>query len=215
MATLDSGGDDLTPGDEPVLLVHGYGDTGQTPWWGTLERYFHRLGYDERRVSTLSFGPLLGTTLWSPRHYARLIGRRVEELRDRHDSRVDIVAHSMGGLGARWYVEREGGAANVDDLVTLGTPHRGTDLAYMHLFTPGGRAMMPDSDLLSTLNERAPPRGVSYTAVWSDDDGLIRPGRSAALPFEATNVTNVRVSGPGHMSLVSDRTVFERYAALL
>ena len=24
---------DVTRGDEPVLLVHGYGDTGAAPWW--------------------------------------------------------------------------------------------------------------------------------------------------------------------------------------
>ncbi len=198
-----------------MLLVHGYGDTGGSPWWSTLQRYFREAGYDRERISTLSFGAIPGTTLWSPRQYARTIGRRIERLRDRFDSRVDVVAHSMGGLGARWYVEHEGGAGNVDDLVTLGTPHQGTSLAYTQLFTPGGRAMVPDSDLLTELNGRKPPRGVSYTAVWSDDDGLIRPGERASLPFETSNVDNVRVTGPGHMSLVSDRTVFERYVGRL
>jgi triacylglycerol esterase/lipase EstA (alpha/beta hydrolase family) len=203
---------DTGRGDEPVVLVHGYGDTGATPWWRTLERRFYDRGYPDSAVETLSFG-VPGLTLGSPRGYAERIGRRVETLRDRYGSRVDIVAHSMGGLGARWYVERGGGAAFVDDLVTLGTPHQGSTLAYTQP-TPGGRDMVPDSEFLRTLNGRRPPRAVTYTAVGSDDDGLVDPDR-ASLPFDTRNVRNVRVRGPGHMGLVSDAAVFSRYADAL
>jgi len=46
--------------------------------------------------------------------------------------RVDILAHSMGGLIARSYLEGEGyGRYDVDQLVTLGTPHRGSPKAYL------------------------------------------------------------------------------------
>jgi pimeloyl-ACP methyl ester carboxylesterase len=41
------------------------------------------------------------------------------------DARVVFICHSMGGLVARWYVQREGGAEVTGKLVTLGTPHRG------------------------------------------------------------------------------------------
>lgn len=41
----------------------------------------------------------------------------------------DIVAHSMGGLVARWLVEKLGMSWRVDDLITLGTPHHGAPLA--------------------------------------------------------------------------------------
>jgi pimeloyl-ACP methyl ester carboxylesterase len=40
-------------------------------------------------------------------------------------AKVVFVCHSMGGLVARWYVQREGGAEVTRKLVTLGTPHRG------------------------------------------------------------------------------------------
>lgn len=40
--------------------------------------------------------------------------------------RLDVVAHSMGGLVARWYVEHEGGNEVVDRLVLAGTPHAGS-----------------------------------------------------------------------------------------
>ncbi len=41
------------------------------------------------------------------------------------DARIIFVCHSMGGLVARWYIEKEGGAAITRKLVTMGTPYRG------------------------------------------------------------------------------------------
>jgi len=44
--------------------------------------------------------------------------------------KVDIVAHSMGGLVARNYVEQEGQKNKVDKLITIGTPHEGSVDVY-------------------------------------------------------------------------------------
>src|SRR5207247_1744366 len=42
--------------------------------------------------------------------------------------KVTILAHSMGGLASRAYIENEE-AQDVDRLITIGTPHGGTPLA--------------------------------------------------------------------------------------
>ena len=39
---------------------------------------------------------------------------------------VTVLAHSMGGLVSRWFIEKEGGAATVDHLVMCGTPNVGS-----------------------------------------------------------------------------------------
>lgn len=39
---------------------------------------------------------------------------------------LDVIAHSMGGLVSRWFIEREGGAEIVRRLVMLGTPNGGS-----------------------------------------------------------------------------------------
>ncbi len=49
------------------------------------------------------------------------------------DARVVLVVHSMGGLVARWYVERCGGAEVTRKLITLGTPYRGAAKALEQL----------------------------------------------------------------------------------
>ena len=41
------------------------------------------------------------------------------------DAQVVFVCHSMGGLIARWYIEKCGGAEITRKLITLGTPYRG------------------------------------------------------------------------------------------
>ncbi len=43
-----------------------------------------------------------------------------------HGKTLHIVAHSMGGLVARWFIEREHGNRVAQHLVTLGTPHAGS-----------------------------------------------------------------------------------------
>ncbi len=48
-------------------------------------------------------------------------------------ARLVFVCHSMGGLVARWFVEREGGGEVTRRIVTIGTPHRGALKALAQL----------------------------------------------------------------------------------
>jgi pimeloyl-ACP methyl ester carboxylesterase len=49
-----------------------------------------------------------------------------------HHKTLHVVAHSMGGLVARWTIEREGGAGLVQHLVMLGTPNAGSPWPTVH-----------------------------------------------------------------------------------
>ncbi|WP_051470052.1 caspase family protein [Fischerella sp. PCC 9605] len=59
---------------------------------------------------------------------ARLLGQRLHAigLGANHGKELHIVAHSMGGLVSRWFIEREGGHQVVQHLVMLGTPNAGS-----------------------------------------------------------------------------------------
>lgn len=46
--------------------------------------------------------------------------------RSRAEAQLVFVCHSMGGLVARWYLQKLGGAAHTRALITLGTPYRGS-----------------------------------------------------------------------------------------
>jgi triacylglycerol lipase len=58
---------------------------------------------------------------------------RAEQLRDQlrrwTDEPVNIIAHSMGGLDARFLISSLGMAGRVASLTTISTPHRGSGLA--------------------------------------------------------------------------------------
>jgi hypothetical protein len=46
--------------------------------------------------------------------------------------RFDLVAHSMGGLVVRQYLQSSQYAGNVDQLIMLGTPHQGSPRSYLY-----------------------------------------------------------------------------------
>jgi pimeloyl-ACP methyl ester carboxylesterase len=59
---------------------------------------------------------------------ARSLKQRLEAvgLGQGHGKTLHIVAHSMGGLVSRWFIEREGGKDIVNHLIMLGTPNNGS-----------------------------------------------------------------------------------------
>lgn len=58
-----------------------------------------------------------------------------------HGKELTIVAHSMGGLVARWLIEREGGAKVVTRLVMSGTPNGGSPWPSVHDWALGTLAV--------------------------------------------------------------------------
>jgi hypothetical protein len=62
--------------------------------------------------------------------------------------KVDVVAHSMGGLVSRQYVQSEYYEDDINHLIFLGTPHLGAPKAY--LMWEGGN-FGSDSDILSLI----------------------------------------------------------------
>lgn len=154
----------------PVVLLHGFA-MNRTNWL-----------WVGRRLAARGAGPLYGTTYFSPqgvRRSAQHLKDFVEQVLAReHAGRVDIVAHSLGGVVARYYVERLGGAWRVARLITIGSPHRGTLLGRLGL-VPSLRELMAGSPLLDELG--TPDPNVKYTSVWSRADAIVIPPESAAI----------------------------------
>lgn len=210
---------DGPPGAEPILLVNGYADIEDTPWWDVLESYFRDVGYTDDEVHRADLGDVPGTTVDSPTEYAEVVEDRLAAISGEYGGEVDVVAHSMGGLDSRWAIEKLGAAQYVDDLVTLGTPHQGTYVAYLGALTDGGRDMIPGSEFLAALNDGRLAESVNYRALWSSADELIDPDEYAKLPDpEAASVDVARSDNSGyqeHVQLVADRDVFEQYYRFL
>jgi triacylglycerol lipase len=198
---------DVETAETPIVLVHGMVDNRSI--FTVLRRALRRRGF--HRVLAINYSPL--TT--DVRVAAASLAERVETVCEENGfERIHLIGHSMGGLIARYYVQRLVGDERVHTLVTLGTPHQGTKSAYL-IPHPLGRQLCPGSDLIKELAEPAPDCSTRFLAVWSDLDQLIVPKRAARLVHPDLDTQNVLVRGVGHMSLpIHRRTVQEVSTAL-
>lgn len=184
---------------EPVLCVHGF-FMGKSSLWG-LRRSLESRG---RRTE----GAFLGLPYRGPGTYARSLRRRMEELLEATpDARLDVVAHSMGGLVLRQVLAQAPDlAARVGRVITLGTPHHGTGLLRRLRFGPVYRMMArgaPYLEELPTFAESAPHAEV--TTVASRHDLVVYPVETAHLD----GAERITLEGIGHLGLLTEREVHE------
>ncbi|MGX1132627.1 pimeloyl-ACP methyl ester carboxylesterase [Streptomyces glaucescens] len=178
----------------PVVLLHGFIDNRSV--FVLLRRSLAQHG--GQRVESLNYSPLTCDI----RTAAALLGRHIEEICERTGSeRADVVGHSLGGLIARYYVQRLGGDHRVRTLVTLGTPHSGTRVARLANAHPIARQMRPGSDVLEELAGPAPGCRTRFVSLWSDLDHVMDPPEAARLDHPDLTTRNVRVTGIGHLAL--------------
>ena len=113
----------------PVLLLSGVlGGAVKKVGLGPVE-YFRGIPEAMKDAGAIVFDPYTPPTS-SIEKRAKLVGKAVEKvLAETGAKQVHLVAHSMGGLDGRYYISTLGGAPKVATLVTIGTPHRGSDFA--------------------------------------------------------------------------------------
>jgi triacylglycerol lipase len=114
--------------------------------------------------------------------------------------RVDLIAHSLGGLDARYALAKLGLHRRVRALVTVGTPHRGTPLADLAVGGPFDwarkivRALGVPVDALDWLGTAALERfnrevidvpGVRYACVVGGMRHVTTPVALALMPAHA------------------------------
>ncbi|MFE6979849.1 lipase family alpha/beta hydrolase [Streptomyces griseus] len=189
----------------PVVLLHGFIDNRSV--FVLLRRALIRNGHEQghhRHLESLNYSPLTRDI----RTAAELLGRHVEEIcaRTGHH-RVDIVGHSLGGLIARYYVQRLGGDRRVRTLVTLGTPHGGTAVAPGAGVHPIVRQMRAGSSVIEELRTPAPGCRTRFVSFWSELDQVMVPTRTACVDHPDLDAVNVRVTGIGHLALPVHPTV--------
>lgn len=163
----------------PVLLVTGYGGSTRA-----LEPLAARLEDLGRVVEVVP--PLDGGT-GDLDAQAEALGEAATRALEDHDGpSVDVVGYSAGGVVARLWVREHGGDDLARRVLTIGSPHHGSDLAGLALdlgsCPTACRELAPGSDLLTRLNagDETPP-GPSWVSVWSDVDQVSAPPETARL----------------------------------
>lgn len=184
----------------PVLLVHGV--LVNDGVWFLLRRGLERRGITP--IYTMNYGPPFADI----EGFADQLRAKIDQICGSTGAKqVLLVGHSMGGLVARAYLRRFG-ASRVEKLVTMGTPHHGSFLAWGF---PGRdlEQMRPGNAWLTELNrQESEPAPVPITSIWSRHDSMVAPQASSQLAC----AHNVAVIGVGHNAMLIDEDVIERLA---
>ncbi len=157
----------------PVLLVPGYG--GSTTGLDVMAQALRGSGRDATVVHLPEDGK---GDLYQQ---ADVLKAAVADALARTGAAsVDVVGYSAGGVVARLWVRNGGGDGLARRVVTLGSPHHGSDLAAAAIdFVPSQCPvacveLAPDSDLLRSLNAGdETPRGPLFVSIRSSSDQVV------------------------------------------
>lgn len=117
----------------PVLLCHGYGAIASIM---KQQSPFYDIAMMLRRHGISAFAPNIvpyATIETRAESWHRIIQQVIADTRS---EKLNIVAHSMGGLDIRHAIEAYDLEPAIASLTTIATPHRGTSLADYYLERP-------------------------------------------------------------------------------
>jgi len=199
----------------PVVIIGG---TAGASDYDTLGARLRADGY------SVTFFGLPGDQLGDVHADAIALRAHVDSVRQRTGAaKVNLVAHSKGGLVARDYVKFLGGATNVDKLIALGAPNNGTLLTSLLNFLGLGNClgvvacnqMAIGSAYLKNLNAGDDSIGnVRYTNIATKLDEVVNPYQTAFLNASDGNIANITLQDQclfrlvEHFGLVKDATVY-------
>ncbi len=186
-------------GPRPLIVLHGY---------AMNRANFVVLAH---RLAKRGIGPIYGFEYWTlgrTAAAARQLGWFVDQVRAATGaSQVDLVGHSMGGVVARYYVALGGGDGTVNRLITIGSPHGGTELSRIGIGHPA-RELVAGSTLLARVAAAPPPVHTRLTAIWSRGDAMVPGG-------DVPGAEMIRFDDLGHVALLGSRRVAVAIAARL
>ncbi|MFB6274383.1 MAG: esterase/lipase family protein [Salinibacter sp.] len=122
----------IIPAKTPVVLMHGFGVGASFRRGGHLHEealYLRSRGVRAIAPNVSPYNTVRARTAQWDDRLARVLDETTAD-------RLLLIAHSMGGLDARYLISKMGWHKVVDALVTVSTPHRGSAIASLVLDQP-------------------------------------------------------------------------------
>jgi triacylglycerol esterase/lipase EstA (alpha/beta hydrolase family) len=185
-----------------ILLIPGYG--GSLGALKPLASELEGAGYTV-------FYPDLGEMKGDLKKYSEKVGELIKDSGERGE-RISIVAYSAGGLVARGALEDNELAQYIGRVITIGSPHNGSEVARLGSLIGGEicplscRQMSPDSDYIRELMR--PHDKERWLSLRSSFDEVVTPSESSIL----SGASNYEISslcgeeGVTHSKLVSNKS---------
>jgi len=113
----------------PIILIHGIAATDKNSlidFWGRIPKVFEESGVE------YYFG---NTDAWnSYKINAEKLKDKIDEVLSKHEgNKVNLIAHSKGGIDARYLIHHYRYHEKIASLTTINTPHHGAELADLFL----------------------------------------------------------------------------------
>jgi triacylglycerol esterase/lipase EstA (alpha/beta hydrolase family) len=179
-------------GPRPIIVLHGY---------AMNRANFAVLAY---RLRKAGLGPVFGFEYWTLGRVAagaRQLGWFVDEVRAATGAdKVDLIGHSMGGVVARYYAALAGGHPSVEHVITIGSPHAGTDVGGFGIGHPA-RELVLGSKLIQRM--QAAPVATELTTILSEADALV----PASKQPEIAGAERIVYDDLGHVAMLGSRRV--------
>jgi triacylglycerol lipase len=191
----------------PIILLHGYFHNRSA--FVVMKRSLRKFGF--RSVDTMNYN-VIGHDV---QELAHQLAKHVDEVLECTEAtHVHLIGHSLGGLVARYYIQKLGGHEKVHTCITLGTPHRGTHAAWVSRGKTA-RQLRPGSLLLRQLARSSRAMPVRFISFYSNLDSLVLPAVNAKITEPALRARNVLVKDLGHLSLLISRPIIRSIAEAL
>ncbi len=109
---------------DPILFLHGM--FGSKIVWDSMKTRFLEDGWPNTTLYAYTFDDPENCSAQANINNANQIKQWVSNILDTTGvGKIDLVAHSMGGLSRRYYVKFLADLDSIDEFVTLGSPHHG------------------------------------------------------------------------------------------
>jgi triacylglycerol lipase len=187
-----------------VLLVPGWSDRSRS--FRHIRTFLVNAGFPPSNIHTIDFRSRNGSNV----EHAAELAQRIAEIPSNGARDVDVIAHSMGGLAVRYLLAHHPAAANrIRRAISLGSPHRGTMMAFLG-WGRGALEMRPQSSFLRDL-ANAPFNGAELISIRAPVDLRILPGSNSVLE----GARNYEILCLGHRDLLRRKRVLQRIVDLL
>ena len=228
----------------PVLLVHGF--LGSSRSWNGMKSWLENDGFQVFIIDYHVYPFTDIKTLGEQKLKERIHDILYKSNHGDHDrsndlpggityansgiTKVDIVAHSMGGLISRWYTTSDSYNNDVKRLIMIGTPNHGTVAWGIGDAWKAVRQMRPGSNFLNELNEKplandvmhsvlagtgykTPTDGIPEITDETDEKTTMKGDKyvtvkSASLEEKGVPLSDVKAK---HSLLIRSKDIYEKY----